>query len=387
MNRPVRIKKEPIKLIPDSQLGEPSQPNNLGISLDSYNVQQRRRTPPRPPLNPDSPTYENEMTSSLLEQWEKTLEQAPNPSINGISGHERRSAQVTEPIAQCLPNGPKRYRSLTTTVAPRPSTVPIDRPTSAPPQPLPVSDAPTNENQPLTEGVTTRDPRDIYNIQQSPKEVLFLDLRSRERWRVERVTGLVVCVEPTFAVHDLTAERITFSLELSPKKERLIFENRHQFPLVVLYEEHGPTELSEAVAKALWDTKVKEEVKLKRAPVLMNGGFKRWKEDVGNDGIFKISSTVAGNLYSLPQRRPIYPIYPESVNLSSRTGASSLSRPLPVPATGPLGPSRDRLWVPLTSFREEEYLRRSRRSLLRPPSPAHLPNAPLSGFDQVGVLL
>jgi hypothetical protein len=125
-----------------------------------------------------------------------------------------------------------------------------------------------------------------------------------------------VCVEPTFAVHGLTAERIASSLELSPKQERLMFENRRQFSLVVLYEEDESTELSGAVAKALWDMEFRKEVKLKRAPVLMNGGFKRWKEDVGDGGIVgsSSSSTAAGNLRTRGS----------SVSLKS-TGSGSMS--------------------------------------------------------------
>jgi ubiquitin carboxyl-terminal hydrolase 8 len=239
-----------------------------------------------------SPSPDFERAFPSLEEWEETLENGPGHSSYETAADQEQSHMprhdqfVPSSSFQRSPVSPQAYQSPLPSLARRFSILSIDRPASTPPRPLPVPDSPTNETAAIPESAAPLAPREIYNLQQRRKEVLFLDLRSREKWDVERVKGDVVCVEPTFATHDLTADRLVSLLELSSsRQERAMFENRRQFSLVVIYEDEEPSEVSRAVAKALWDMEFRREVKLKRAPVLMSGGFRRWKDDVGDAGV------------------------------------------------------------------------------------------------------
>lgn len=252
-----------------------------------------------------SPTFNKSYPS--LEDWENTLERGMS-SLN-IHGHERSPAQwdnQSQNHGQNIVIPPSSFTRSPTSpqqFSPQPSPHPslsrrfsllsMDRPASTPPRPLPIPDSPTNDIFPLPDTVTKLSPRDIYALQQKRKQILFIDLRPRDRFESERVRGDVICVEPTFsssssatayASQDLTSERITSSLELSPKSERVLFDNRRNFSMVVVYEAEEPTQLGRNVARALWDMEFRKEWKLKKAPVLMSGGFGRWKSEVGDVG-------------------------------------------------------------------------------------------------------
>lgn len=62
--------------------------------------------------------------------------------------------------------------------------------------------------------------------------------------------------------------------------------------MVVVYEEEEPTQMGRNVARALWDMEFRKEWKLKKAPVLMSGGFRRWRSEVGDVGT---STTIGGS--------------------------------------------------------------------------------------------
>lgn len=82
---------------------------------------------------------------------------------------------------------------------------------------------------------------------------------------------------------------------LSPKRERELFENRHEFDLVVYHNldsshvaestsntvnishsssTYNSNDAMQHLCKAIFDTEFKK--RLKRSPVLLNGGFNAW---------------------------------------------------------------------------------------------------------------
>ncbi|KAI8444606.1 ubiquitin-specific protease [Phakopsora pachyrhizi] len=140
-------------------------------------------------------------------------------------------------------------------------------------------------------------------------KVLFLDLRDREDFESFRIkSNDVVCIEPLVMLKNggqgVNSQEIEQSLVISPKKEKSLFERRHEFDYVIIYDKRSvqlpihrpskeliysqdPTEKPNKLLLLLYLAIHREEYikPLKRPPMLLSGGIDGWVKVVGESGI------------------------------------------------------------------------------------------------------
>lgn len=87
--------------------------------------------------------------------------------------------------------------------------------------------------------------------------------------------------------NSVTGEMIEDSLALAPRNERLLFENRDKFDLVVMYdadsESYGGPFM--ALERAIYENAFRKM--LKKMPVLLVGGLQAWKQEFGKEGVVR----------------------------------------------------------------------------------------------------
>ena len=102
----------------------------------------------------------------------------------------------------------------------------------------------------------------------------------------------------------------------------MLFSNRDKFDLVAIYDDSsdsygGPNTPLSVLVRAIYE--VEFQKMLKRMPVLILGGFRGWKKDIGEDGIARGGVSQGG---------------PES------------NKPIPVPGSAAGPPDPHKLWTP-----------------------------------------
>jgi ubiquitin carboxyl-terminal hydrolase 8 len=148
--------------------------------------------------------------------------------------------------------------------------------------------------------------------------VLLIDVRSREEFDAGHIfIHTIMCIEPASLQDGFSAEQLQDRLIISPDEELALFERRHDFDLVVYYDEstktnsflnkYNPNE-RERPLKQLYETlhEFNHDKPLQRPPIFLMGGIDAWAELVGNLAL-KMSSTAAlvasGQTRTRPTRR------------------------------------------------------------------------------------
>ena len=123
--------------------------------------------------------------------------------------------------------------------------------------------------------------------------VLLIDVRNRDEYDQGHIFAkCIMCIEPLSLRHDVSADDLEERLVVSPEAEQLLFERRHEFDLVVYYDQstsssqflRGPPDYSTAPAlRALHDTlyNFNYEKGLRRPPAFLLGGLDAWVDIVG----------------------------------------------------------------------------------------------------------
>ena len=134
--------------------------------------------------------------------------------------------------------------------------------------------------------------------------VLMIDVRNREEFDQGHVFAkYIMCIEPLSLKQDVSADDLEERLVVSPEAEQSLFEKRHEFDLVVYYDQStssnhflaGPPSYSSAPAlRALHDTLLNfnYEKGLRRPPAFLLGGLDAWIDLVGPQAL-QTSRTVA----------------------------------------------------------------------------------------------
>lgn len=134
--------------------------------------------------------------------------------------------------------------------------------------------------------------------------VLVIDVRDRSAFDAGHVyVRSVMCLEPSTLQDGDSAEQLSDRLIISPDEEQAMFERRHEYDVVVYYDDstmntdfltkHTRTE-DEVALKRLYDTlhEFNVEKPLKRPPILLKGGLDAWIDLVGPQAL-KMSTTAA----------------------------------------------------------------------------------------------
>ncbi|KAK7185756.1 hypothetical protein DPSP01_004339 [Paraphaeosphaeria sporulosa] len=148
--------------------------------------------------------------------------------------------------------------------------------------------------------------------------VLLIDVRSREEFDAGHIfIHTIMCVEPASLQDGFSAEQLQERLVISPDEELALFERRHEFDLVVYYDEstktnsflnkYNPNE-RERPLKQMYETlhEFNHDKPLQRPPIFLMGGIDAWAELVGTQAL-KMTSTAAlvasGQTRTHPVRR------------------------------------------------------------------------------------
>jgi ubiquitin carboxyl-terminal hydrolase 8 len=143
--------------------------------------------------------------------------------------------------------------------------------------------------------------------------VLAIDVRNRSEFDAGHIyVRSVMCLEPLTLQDGDSAEQLSDRLIISPDEEQAMFERRHEYDVVVYYDNTTmntdfltkPSRNDDEIAlKRLYDTlhEFNVEKPLKRPPILLKGGLDAWIDLVGPQAL-KMSTTAA--LIASGQTRP-----------------------------------------------------------------------------------
>jgi ubiquitin carboxyl-terminal hydrolase 8 len=134
--------------------------------------------------------------------------------------------------------------------------------------------------------------------------VLVIDVRERSAFDMGHIYHrTIMCLEPSTMQEGDSAEQLCDRLIISPDEEQAMFERRHEYDIVVYYNDsttnldfltkHNQTE-EEAALKHLYDTLTEFNLDkpLMKPPILLKGGIDAWIELVGQQAL-KTSTTAA----------------------------------------------------------------------------------------------
>lgn len=153
-------------------------------------------------------------------------------------------------------------------------------------------------------------PAELYTILagalNSPNgpRILLLDVREREDYERERIKGETVCLEPVILRNGVSSIDLESSLSVSPSHESLIFNSRHTYDRVVIYDQSStslpnsvPPSTSSAaqhqlynLTSAIYEREFRKS--LKKQPVLLVGGWEAWKTVVGIKGMIGMGVSI-----------------------------------------------------------------------------------------------
>lgn len=156
------------------------------------------------------------------------------------------------------------------------------------------SQRPLKRKQPSLPDSTTISAEDLMGyIGQGSQSlrVLLVDVRSREDFDSGHIMSQsIICVEPITLRYGISGEQLGDTMAVAPDAEQELYEQRHDFDLVVAYDQ-ASTSLDTSVPTSGGNSKIQDfmlavydygyEKRLKRRPVLLRGGLNSWIDLLG----------------------------------------------------------------------------------------------------------
>ncbi|KAI8330223.1 hypothetical protein BC941DRAFT_186274 [Chlamydoabsidia padenii] len=124
----------------------------------------------------------------------------------------------------------------------------------------------------------------------NPASILILDVRPRDMFRRACIKHKwMVQIEPLVLRKDTTSYKVQDSLVLNPEAEQQLFEQRHMFDLVVLYDQNSPSSTQmnlpiKYLKDAIYELEFAKT--LPCMPIILAGGFDAWVAAVGPRGVY-----------------------------------------------------------------------------------------------------
>lgn len=181
--------------------------------------------------------------------------------------------------------------------------------------------------------------QELFQFMKVKGSLLIIDIRSRQEFDDGHImTTSIICIEPDIlARENISCDDISESLVLSPNHEKQMFDKRHEFDLVVIYDESSrrlpsPPRSAEDMAimslhRALVHLSYGKE--LRQAPKLLKGGIDSWVDLLGPSSLqytSESSSNTARLIHerggSLSRRKSKYlvkPMKPDDVKAWQET--------------------------------------------------------------------
>lgn len=135
--------------------------------------------------------------------------------------------------------------------------------------------------------VTAEDLMSYLSYGSQTLKVLLVDVRSREDFESGHIlTPSIICVEPITIRPGISAEQLGDSMIINPDSEQALYEHRHDFDLIVFYDQSSSTLKASGGDDSLvhFSRAVYEhdyEKQLKRRPMLLVGGLDAWTDLLG----------------------------------------------------------------------------------------------------------
>lgn len=161
--------------------------------------------------------------------------------------------------------------------------------------------APANEKRrtPLPEGdiITVEELVKYQRIGSKEFRILVIDVRSRPEYEEGHIlSSATICIEPDILQRErIEAADVEDAMELGPPGEKLLFERRHDFDMVVFYDhdsEHlssGSTNAPATLFRLLTDFDYPEGDPGSKHPKLLKGGLEAWQDAMGGSALQKSS--------------------------------------------------------------------------------------------------
>ncbi|KAF9224073.1 cysteine proteinase [Gyrodon lividus] len=317
---PIRAHKLSTSLVsPPPQLSSFVPPSNSSSATSSPHA-----VVPPSSLGPPSPTSSNSSSPRLAHTNLAEFAQAfpsidelneldisrfpsvPQPNGSNITSHR---SSFSRPNSSTFPPL-KPFPSLSIDPGPRPSSTPIT-PTmnafiSRPASPAVTSKPSINslassplspKSSPILEKPTipasnTITPELLHEYMYTHNfKTLVVDIRTREAFEIEHIQAdAVVCLEPSvLARPSVTAASLEDSLNVAPREEWVLFQNRDKFDIVALYDTSsnaydGTGPLS-AFVRAVFEQPYRKF--LRNTPMLLVGGLQAWKQQFGDEEVVR----------------------------------------------------------------------------------------------------
>lgn len=193
--------------------------------------------------------------------------------------------------------------------------------TSSPAQtPPPGPRAPASSQRPrlpLPEGdtISVDDLLRLMRAGAKDLSILLIDIRSREEFDDGHIMSqATICVEPeVLSRGHISADQISDSIVLAPATEQLLFEKRHEFGLVVFYDQDSesildkPQTLEARAVSGLFNALTQYDftgaLGPRPSPKLLRGGLDAWTSVVGNGSLQSSSTTKTKRQSTTPMAR------------------------------------------------------------------------------------
>ncbi|KAL2174539.1 uncharacterized protein P884DRAFT_280072 [Thermothelomyces heterothallicus CBS 202.75] len=268
---------------------------------------------------------QSEMSPALIGSLASSVVPLSSPPLNGaIPELPRMPAAIYNPPrgtisseTAALPTSAPRAMFTRTSSAASLSTVKADKPPPSPEGAASTS-ASVKRPRPAVPDGDTISVEDLLRCMRTGAKdlsILLIDIRSREDFDEGHVMSqATICVEPEILTRDhISANQVADSLVLAPAAEQLLFEKRHEFDLVVFYDQNSEqipdrpqTPQAKAVSglfNALSQYDFPGASGLKISPKLLRGGIEAWTSLVGSASLQSSSTTASRKYPASPMTR------------------------------------------------------------------------------------
>ncbi|KAI9843989.1 MAG: ubiquitin-specific protease doa4 [Thelocarpon superellum] len=137
---------------------------------------------------------------------------------------------------------------------------------------------------PQASAITVHDLHEYLKRGSDQLSILFIDVRLRPQFDEGHIFAQsIICIEPIALRPDISADELRESLVLSPESEQILFEWRHEFDLVVYYDQNATGSTLPSLRQAL--VEFNYDRPLCRPPVTLIGGLDAWVDLVGEQAL------------------------------------------------------------------------------------------------------
>ncbi|KAK3682456.1 hypothetical protein B0T22DRAFT_284516 [Podospora appendiculata] len=276
-------------------------PNSAG---QDPRIQTQPILPPQPATSQDAP--ESQRTSLSFSDTLAEMPRVPDAIYNPVRG------TISSEAAQLPSSASRAMFTRTNSTASLPTNTKNANPPESdeyfvPAQTFGNSSSPAKRAKPTVPAGFTISAEDLVRYMKTGAKdisILIIDIRSREKFDEGHIMSqATICLESqVLSRPHISANEIADSMVLAPTSEQLLFERRHEFDLIVFYDDFSdrliltPTKPGEKAVAGLYNALSHFDFSAGSRPKppvkLLEGGLYAWTNVVGKGGL-QTSSTAS----------------------------------------------------------------------------------------------